>query len=409
MIAILKSIYPYLFLFFCFVLPLDKYATSVPNIVLIALVVIFPFVVRKENFKILLKREVIIFSAFILVVFFNSLLFHDFERDLTILKKIMASLLLIVLAIPLERTENLKKTVIISVLICIAISLYHLYFFYMREGEFNFAYGGEINEVLIIDRLYLGFLCVISVISSIGLIGNKYNEYNKWYFANIVLCSGFVLLISSRVAILLLILLFFLKIFYSKKKKEYVFFFLGIIGLMVVAFMLNKNLSERFFYTHSAQQEKGYIELFKKMEPRVIIWQCNYNIAKEENFALTGMGFYETKDRLVECYSETVTPNRRKNYFMESRFNSHNQFMDLVLSSGILATLLFSLIFISFFLKKWNYFFATALILALVSFASIESFFHRQLGAYYFGIVLIFLLMESKDSIHQNDKAIKDK
>jgi O-antigen ligase len=408
MIAILKSIYPYLFLFFCFVLPLDKYATSVPNIVLIALLVCFPFVVKKKNFQILIKREVLIFALFIVVVLFNSFFFNDFERDFTIIKKIAASLLLIVLAIPLERTENLKKTVIISVLICIVISLYHLYFFYMREGEFNFAYGGEINEVLIIDRLYLGFLCVISIIASIGLIGSKYNEYNKWYFSNIVLCAGFVLLISSRVAIILLILLFLLKIFYSKSKKEYIFFFIGIISLMVIAFMLNKNLSERFFYTHSAQQDKGYIELFKKMEPRVIIWNCNYQIAMNKDFALTGLGFYETKDALVDCYDEVVTPNRRKQYFINSRFNSHNQFMDLLLSSGVLATIIFSLIFISFILKKWKYFFPAALILAMLAFANIESFFHRQLGAYYFGIVIIFLLMENRSPQTDKEKLLDE-
>ncbi|MCH2489909.1 MAG: O-antigen ligase family protein [Flavobacteriales bacterium] len=392
--ALLKSIYPYLFLFFCFVLPLDKYATSVPNIVLIALVVIFPFVVTKENFNILKKREVLLFAGLVLYVFLNGFLFQDFDRDLTISKKIAGSLLLIVLAIPLERTDKLKKTVIVSVVICIAISLYHLYFFYMQEGEFNFAAGGEINEVLIIDRLYLGFLCVISIIASIGLIGRKYNEYNKWYFANIVLCAGFVLLISSRLAILLLVLLFLLKIFYTKSKKEYLFFFFGIVGLMIVAFMLNKNLNERFFYAHSTQKDKGYIELFQRMEPRVIIWECNYNIAKNEPFALTGLGFYHTKDLLVDCYREIVTPDRRKQYFIESRFNSHNQFMDFFLSTGIIGGLVFGLIFLSFFVRNWKYFFGTGLIVTMFAFANIESFFHRQLGAYYFGIVCIFLLMD---------------
>ena len=48
---ILKSIYPYLFFAVCFVLPIDKYAIAIPNILLITLAVIFPFVVSKNDFK----------------------------------------------------------------------------------------------------------------------------------------------------------------------------------------------------------------------------------------------------------------------------------------------------------------------------------------------------------------------
>ncbi len=394
---ILKSIYPYLFLFFCFLLPLDKYAAAVPNIVLIAMLAAFPFVVKKSDFKKLLRVELYLFAGLLIYVTLNSIVFQEVARDMVIIKKIASAILLVVLYIPLEKTENLKKTIIISVLVCILISLYNMYWFYLQEGAFNFSAGLAIKDVLIIDRLYLGFLCVISIISSMVLIGKKYSEYNTWYFANIVFCVGFVLLISARIAIILLPVLFFLKIFYTKNKRQYLFFFLGIAAIIISTFALNKNLMERFFYTQTEDKTQNYIELFARWEPRVVIWECNYRIAEDENFLMKGLGFYHTKDLLVACFKEVVEREKKRDFFIKSRYNSHNQFVDFLLSTGIIGVLLFLGIFIALTRKRWRDFFSTGLVISLFFFAIIENFFHRQLGAYYFGIIIIFLLMETKN------------
>ncbi|NND62129.1 MAG: hypothetical protein HKN48_02925 [Flavobacteriaceae bacterium] len=391
--VLIRSIYPYLFLFFCFVIPLDKYATAVPNIVLIALLATFPFAVKKEDFQKLMKKEVLFFAGLVAVLFLNSLLFHDFMKDVTILKKVGSALLLLVLFIPLEKTENLKKTLIISVLLCIVICLFNLYGYYVSEGAFNFSSGSVINDVLIIDRLYLGFLCVLSIVASIALIGNRYNEYNKWYFANIVFCVGFVLLISSRIAVLLLLLLFLLKIFYTKGKKEYILFFIGVIALVFAAFLVNKNLNDRFFYAHSTQKdEKSYIELFMQWEPRAVIWECNYKIITEGDFTVFGSGFYNTKDKLVNCYEEVIDKEPRKAYFVRERFNPHNQYVDFLLSSGILPMLLYIVVYGMMFMRNRRSYYKTALLISVAAFAFIESHFHRQMGAYIFAIILIMAI-----------------
>jgi len=391
---LLKSLYPYLFLFFCFVIPLDKYATAVPNIVLIALLVSFPFVVKRDDFLKLLKNEVYLFIGLLVFLVINMVLFQSVEEELNIVKKIASSLLLLVLFIPLEVTENLKKTLIFSVLACIFISLFGLYGYYMQANEFNFATGSTVNEVLIIDRLYLGFLCVLSIIVSIGLIGEKYNDYNKWYFANIVLNILFVLLISSRIAILLLLILFFLKIFYSKNKKQYILFFAGILLIVIAAFTFNKNLGERFFYSESSKNNpRSYIELFKTWEPRVVIWECNYNILINDTPLLIGNGFYETKDKLVQCYDDVIVNNEDKRiYFIGERFNPHNQYFDFLISYGIIAFALFLAIFVLLFFRHRNSYYKMALVLSMGAFAFIESFFHRQIGGYIFAIALILIL-----------------
>lgn len=386
---ILKSIYPYLFFLFCFVIPLDKYATAVPNILLIALLLFFPFVVKRSDFRKLLKKEVLLFTALVAYIFINMLLFQDIENDIKIFQKISSSLLLIVLFVPLEKTKNLNKTIIISVLVCFVISLFKLYGFYLETGEFSFAEGAAVNDVLVIDRLYLGFLCVLSVIASIGLMGNK---YKLLYLANIILCIFFTFLISSRIAIILLLLLLLLLIFYSKNKKQNIILFLCFLVLTIGAFIFNKNLGERFFYTQSSESEKSYVELFMAWEPRVVIWQCNYNILKNATPLLIGNGFYETKDKLVSCYNVLINKEDKREYFVEEKFNPHNQYFDFLLSYGIIALLLFLGFLITLSLKNSNSYYKMSLILTIVVFAFIESFFQRQIGGYLFAIIFILIL-----------------
>ncbi len=390
---LLQSIYPFLCAFFCFILPLDKYATAAPNIMLIALLVAFPFVFDWGKLKNRFTHPLtLLFAAFTLVLFVTSAVFYNISEELFVLKKIAGSFLLFILFLPLEDKEKLKKAIVASTMVCIIVSLYHLYFFYMEQGEFVFANGAAINEVLVIDRLYLGLLCVLSIVSSISLIGKKYNVYNRYYLGSIVITAIFLLLISSRLAILLLIVLFFLRIFYAQKRKSYWFFFGGLVLLLVAAFTFNSNLNDRFFYSYQKYTDKNYVELFIEKEPRVVIWECSANIAENNDIVLAGLGFRETKNLLVACYDDIVFPERRRNYFVTTRFNTHNQFIDVLLGNGILPLLLLIGLFVILIVKNIRNYTAMAYIVTLLSFLLIENIFHRQFGAYYFAVVMIILL-----------------
>lgn len=390
---LLQSIYPFLCAFFCFILPLDKYATAVPNIILIALIVAFPFVFDWKQLKSKLRTPLtMLFGVFTISLFLISVIFHDISEEIFVLKKIAGSFLIFLLFLPLEDTEKIKKAIIVSTLAGIVVSLYHLYFYYMEQGEFIFANGEAINDVLVIDRLYLGLLCVLSIVSSISLIGKEYNVFNRYYFGSIVITALFLLLISSRLAILLLLILFFLRIFYAEKKKTYWFFFGGLVTLLVIAFSLNSNLQDRFFYAYQKHTNKNYFELFLEKEPRVVIWDCSATIAEENEFVFTGLGFHKTKELLVECYDEVVYPEKRRNYFVATRFNTHNQFIDILLGNGILPLMAFSLLFLYLIVKNFRNYAAMAYIITLLSFLFIENIFHRQFGSYIFAIVLIILL-----------------
>ena len=66
------------------------------------------------------------------------------------------------------------------------------------------------------------------------------------------------------------------------------------------------------------------------------------------------------------------------------------------LSSGLIALILFLILYgLLFFHSKFSYFKMT-LFTSLLLFTFIESFFHRQLGGYIFALVLILILFKDK-------------
>jgi hypothetical protein len=45
--------------------------------------------------------------------------------------------------------------------------------------------------------------------------------------------------------------------------------------------------------------------------------------------------------------------------------------------------------------KHYKHFFPTALVLTFILFGLVENYFHRQVGAYYLGFVLVILLINN--------------
>ena len=390
----LASIYHYLFLILCFVIPFQKISSALPNIILIGLVVLFPFVVLKQHIKRLKTPEVFVYVALFLFLVINMLIFQDIGKEINIIKKIATPIIILLLYAPITNVTSIKKTLILSCFTAIVISTLRIALFYFSETSFSFSNGALVDELLIIDRLYLGFMCIISIVASVNLIEARVVKYRLLLVINISVSIFFILLASSRIAVLLLLLLFLLKILYAKKKVLYGFIFIGLMTVTASAFVVNKNLGERFFYTQSKESGKSYFELLKSWEARVVIWDCGVNILSSQTPILIGNGFYSTKDKLLECYKTTIDRKEKRDYFVNKGFNPHNTFLDFLLSYGIIAFSLFVILMGLFFKRVRFSYTQTALFVSLVCFSLIESYFQRQLGGYYFGFIFILLLFK---------------
>ncbi len=402
---ILSALYPYAFFILLLIMPFDEYLRALPNILLIILVVTFPFIIKKEDFKKLYTAPALIFFVFVIFLVLNSLFLDRIDGNFKVVNKILIPVGVIILYLPINDFKKINKAIIFSSLIAIAYSLYNIAFLINDTGTFEFGNSRNPLDTLLIDRLYLGLLSVISILVSYKSLTKKFNPYNSYNLANIIINILFVFLIVSRIAIITLIVLAVLKLFYGKIRLWKIAATLALMSMtIVVAYVFNDNIEKRFLFTTANNAEESLIDKIMRWEPRTKIWECAYIIAETESSFFQGLGFEGTNEKLIDCYKWNIENVGRKEWFLVEKYNTHNQFIDFYLSTGILSVILFVGLFVTLFLKNRKNYFSSALLVTMFLFAIVENFFHRQIGAYYFGIILIFLLLNYQDNKDQTKK-----
>jgi O-antigen ligase len=177
---------------------------------------------------------------------------------------------------------------------------------------------------------------------------------------------------------------------------------------MVVAlfFIIKNERDTHLNQTASHSNPPTFIEKSLTYELRAVVWKCAQNIINEEGFSLTGIGFDTTKDRLVTCYEEQILDVTKRERFIAQRYNTHNQFLDFYISAGLIALLLFLVFIATSFISARKQFFPTAMLAILLMYCMVENLFHRQIGAYYVGFILIVLMTSAKTGENNDIKRI---
>lgn len=385
--SILLKVYRAVFCILLFSIPYSDIAASLPNIILMVLIVLFPFCFRKETLKEFRSQTFYVYLILVLFITLNLLRLGNFGSEISQLGKLYLPILLFILSTPLKKYFRvLKISFMIGVFFAVCISLTSIAVFISEQGAFSFTSGKDVNEVLILERVYIAFLCVVSFVFSLDLL--KY--YKKYILINISILILFVLLIAARMALISIALIM---VFYMLKTldKRRIFYVLGLGSLIVTIFFLtNKNLQNRFFYK---DHQNSFIENLKIWEPRMVIWPCVYDITEKEDFSVfNGLGSYKTgRQELVDCYDRSIEHTEKKKWFLFIKYNTHNQFLDFLMVSGLVGFLLFSLVFVVSFYNKRHSLLSISLILSFLLLGFVENFLHRQVGVYCFGILMIFL------------------
>lgn len=392
---ILGAIYPYAFFILYLIIPFDNYVRALPNILLGILVIAFPFVVSRDAFRKLKSPPVLLFFAFFLSLILNAAFFDRLDTDMNIIKKVLIAVGLILLYIPVEDIGKIKKAIIFSSLAAILFSIVNIALDNNVSGDLIFENYPKLIESLLIDRLYLGFLSVLSILISYHSLSEQYHPDNRYYLANIIVNVLFLILIVSKIAILILILLLLLRQFYGKKRKIRLIVSLLSLGLFWVVYSsIKEDIKSHNFLSVRPNTNDSFIKNTLTWDIRTVVWHCAIEVVKETGFNAKGLGFSGSKDKLAECYLEQIEDPIKREMFVSERYNSHNQFIDFYLSSGIFGIFLFAGFIILTFIRTRKNYFATALLLVLTSYCFMENVFHRQLGAYYAGFILIILLTD---------------
>lgn len=403
--VLLASIYPYLFLLLYFTIPFDEHFRALPNILLIVLGVAFPFVVKKQDFLKLRRVPTILWLLFFVVVVLQTFLHGRFEQDWVVVKKVLLVGGLVLLYLPIQSSKKLNHAIIFSSLAAIVYSVVKIPVMIHQGATFNFLETGGIIEALLVDRIYLGLLAVLSILASYQLLKQEYDPANKYYLGNTVLNVLFILLIVSRIAIIALVAIFLLSLFYSKKRGPQLLFFAGFLVLAVtLIFVFNNDLRKQFFYNNNDHHKEGLMANTLALEPRAVIWDCALQLVQIKEVPIHGLGFTNTNNLMMDCYNSTIDYNKKREWFLTQKYNIHNQFLDVYVAAGGLVLLSFILGIILLFHKNRKRFYPTALLLTLCLFLGVENMFHRQIGAYYVGFVLLMLLINNETPIGKREK-----
>ena len=390
MIVSLDKIFTVLFSVLCFSLAFigDQFY-AVPNGINILLVAIFPFVANKKDIiNLVTKKPIVWFVIFLSFVLIKSILVGQFLEDLFVIKKMFQVLLILILSsgIKVGGLEWLKSGIILGSFIAIFYSLVKITFLIINTASFNFAKGPVINETLPVQRLYLGLLCTISLIL---VLERFFKKRRKTYLILALTFTVFVFLIAARIAMLSAIVIIIYYSFIKLRSIQRYFALFLILAVTSTAIFSNDNLSKRVLHLDDNLRE-SYIDKIAMHEPRFLIWKYSYEVAKNTNTIL-GNGFRLTQEKLLTSYRQ-IPQLKKREWFISKRFNSHNQYIDIFLSQGLLGFIIFLIFLFQLFISAKKSPTKTLLLISSLLFMLIYNNFHRLIGVFIFSILIVFIL-----------------
>ena len=372
-------------------------SNAVTNILFGLLAIVYFYYLRKKKLVFALKNKTFYLSILLIIVcsiVTNLVVSHDLVDHKII------SRFLYILIIPLILSNLSKQKVavgfILATTICILMALFNIIKYYIEFHNIPLANDAEVSELLRIERPYLGFICVLGVLFSLYLIDK--NRLSKLYYLFPLFTFIFVGFIAARLSLLSLIISICFLFLKNKKISVLVKSVTTLVAasLLILFVFNNKNLYNRFFVNSDFETIKAY-------EPRIEIWNCIYKISQSPEFSsIIGLGSNEVAEKkLLSCYEFNIENISKKEYFLNTKFNTHNQFLYFYITSGLVGLFLFLFfIFEVFTLTKTNI--SKTLFFVFLSFLIIENVFQRQLGCVITSILIAFLLNNQKHNTLNN-------
>jgi O-antigen ligase len=362
-------------------------SVAIPNILLGVLFLIFLF---KKDKVILSNTYSKLVVIYVLYIIFKATFFNTFLENFNIYKQLLVILALSFLFFNVKNVTLVIKGYILGVSFAIILSFFKILKFYLSFKALPFGNTAEVQDLILIHRPYFGFMCLIAIVLiDILFLKLKLKAEKITYLVLAFLIAVFLYVIVARLALFLLVIYLVIRsITYLKfSRTKSVLGFITIVVLITIFFSKNKNLKDRLHIENSYSQT---IKVLKNQEPRFVIWDCVFNQINDSkfNFYFGHNNRNTIQDNLNKCYKDNIDNISKRDYYLKTAFNTHNQFLDIFLEGGIVGlTLMLSILFFSLYTFK-DSFNSIFVICSFVLFLMVENLFHRQLGVYLFGVFI---------------------
>jgi O-antigen ligase len=304
-----------------------------------------------------------------------------------------------------QRDKILLGSAIIITVACL-VSLLFAFTRYLYTNDPAWLYNDYVSWLIGQQSIYTALLVNISIYVFAYFL--FYSGLTRWY--KFWLATGIFLLfiinylLASRNMMLILYIstLSFSFYFFLTKKKylQGAGLLLGMIIAILLVFLFFPKTINRFkelaftqFNFQSQAKESHYAgeltpDQWNGANFRLAAWQCGWQLFKEH--PLTGVGLGDKKDELFKVYQQ-----KQFHFAINTQKNVHNNYLDILISTGITGLLLFLagwllLPLIAFARKKDGLALLILLTFALAMLT--ENYFDRSIGAMLFGFFITFLL-----------------
>jgi O-antigen ligase len=371
---------------------------------------------RKENF---IKVERTYLYLFILVILFflwqvTGLFYSDDTHMawLNIFSRLSLVLFPVVLLNP--GTEVKSKAPLLIKIFAFSTFLYLVFCFgyaFFRSVSFttgqlifnpvppdykwlNYFFGSDLT--IWHHPTYVAMYVLFSVIAALESFFDtnlKLKFRMLWLFLSVFLLASLYFL-SSRSAILagIVLISFYIVVKLNDLGKKtllwlWIFLMLIIVAPFLISVVNHKqNNINTFFFSQQASNKA-------ERDPRNVIWRSSLEVA--ENNLLLGLGIGDVRTELTKEYLRIGQTNMAK-----VRLNAHNQFLEILLESGIIGLTFFAgffayMIFVA--INKRNLLYGSFLLMMLMFFM-FESVLYRLAGMTFFSLFSFLLLLYDNKS-----------
>tara|TARA_B110000046_G_scaffold173149_1_gene195503 strand:+ start:11692 stop:12897 length:1206 start_codon:yes stop_codon:yes gene_type:complete len=359
-------------------------------VILLAIGALFFFKKREIKWKWLLINSSLFLAYTISVLYSNdhSVALKKLETALSVLVIPIAFFLLL----PHFKISNKLQQVFIKTFICSTtlFSIYSVVYITFRNSSLNYlwitdGYRNIITDMPFIGQhpIYASIFLALATLFFVYLFKHRLFKSSKEVFLLLILTVinlVFLIFLSSKGVILALFIIVFFFFLLEKTKKRYksliiVSFILSVLTLFIYNRRMNELISAQTYEEFNPSLSTSV---------RLGIYGCSWSIIKKQLFIGYGVG--DAQRELNLCYAN------KSDILLMHRFNSHNQYMDITIKTGVTGLFVFlGFLIINFLdaIKKKNQLLIMILVLYCILFL-VENVLSRQSGVILFFFLICF-------------------
>lgn len=367
---------------------------------------------QKTNFKKTYYLPLYLIIVLILGRIIVSLIHNDFSALLAKLLDTQLSLIFlpVLLILHVNRYFNLKQILIVYVIGCfiscfLVVCYFYLYRFNVLIGDVEGIPLGTNKHNLIEDikmfqlfispyfkhRAAVGVNISLSVAALIYLIKSEPKVTFKNVCLVIFLLALFALVIyvsGSRSGILSFIIVLLSGAVYMFRRKKVIFITFLIVGLLIAGL---STLKTTRLIDKGVKYENDNIST---IDPRIQIWKSSVEVIDIQPWF--GVGYSGIKPALFQKYEE-----KGLQLDLQAKHNTHNQFLQFAMESGVWAALIFASILLPIYFGRKIYFLSFAFSTVFIVYSMFEDTFIiiNALSIFVFFISLLILAQKQDDKI----------